>query len=300
MKTPVLPSLKHLPFGGAGAVESAVLDADIAGWLKDTSQEFSDADIHRRFLDRYQTWIRSSKLNDLRGLDAFPVAAFSSGTTEAFDKFYMKNHQRRFRIFRGEYMYHAGTWKNGFDWAYMDQDALKSNDAIIFSLPFSDTGEIHADTTTTLDLAYNLSIPVLVDLAFFGLCSGIDFDLDHPAITDLTFSLSKTFPVAPFRIGMRLTREDDDDSLLIYNKTNYVNRLGASVGLRVLDHVNVDYNVSKWRSTQESFCRQLDIDPSATVIFGIDRKKKFAQYNRGGNTNRLCFYRYLAAGQIPL
>jgi hypothetical protein len=299
MKPPALPNLKHLPFGGAGAVESEQLLDIIHSFVHLGVCNLSNTQVHHEFIKKYNDWIRSSQLNKLEGLDAFPVSAYSQGTTEAFDKFYMKHRTRRFRVFQGEYMYHVGSWKNGFDWAYMEHDRLESKDAVIMSLPFSDTGEVHPKTQETLDRCAELGIPVLIDCAFFGLCKGIEFNLDQPAITDITFSLSKCLPAAPLRIGMRLTRKDDDDSLLIYNKTNYVNRIGAAVGLRILDYITPDSNWERWHETQEYFCQQLGVRPSSTVIFGIDKSGVHQQYNRGQDTSRLCFYRHMASGKLP-
>lgn len=292
MTTPALPNLKHLRFGGAGAVEDPDMHELVKSLVTGSVSELDRTTIHLDFLEKYLQWIKSSQLNALQGLDAFPVKAYSNGTTEAFDKFYLKNHQRRFRCLRGEYMYHVGTWKSYHDWAYLDQDQLRENDALVLSLPFSDLGDIHPDTNTVLDECQRLGIPVLLDCAFFGLCAGIFFNLDHPAVTDVTFSLSKTLPVAFLRIGMRLTRTDDDDSLLIYNKTGYVNRIGTGVGSKVLDIIDADYMWQKWHQTQQSMCEQLQVAPSKTVIFGIGGEN-YQEYNRGGVTNRLCLAKYL-------
>ena len=195
-------------------------------------------------------------------------------------------------------MYHAGTWKNGWTWAYMDQDQLDSNDAVIISLPFSDTGGVHSLTQETLDECYKLGVPVLIDCAFYGLCNDIYFNLDHPAITDVTFSLSKSLPASHLRIGMRLTKFDDDDSLLIYNKSGYVNRFSAAVGIEILDRITADTNWQQWHPEQLQFCKELGITPSNTVIFGLDQTGEFQQYSRGGDTNRLCFYRHMGKDQF--
>lgn len=300
MKPPALPNLKHLPFGGAGAVETQQLLDTVNSFVQLSVANLADTTIHYKFCEKYNHWIRSSQLNTLSGLDAFPVAVYSQGTSEAFDKFYMKHRTRRFRIFQGEYMYHVGSWKNNFDWAYIEHDELKLNDAVVISLPFSDTGEIHPLTQHTLNRCADLGIPVLIDCAFYGLCQGIVFDLDQPAITDITFSLSKCLPVAHLRIGMRLTRKDDDDGLLIHHKTNYINRIGASVGIRILNHITPDSNWEKWHSTQQLFCEKLKVRLSNTVIFGIDESGVYQQYNRGRDTNRLCFYRHMASGKLPI
>jgi hypothetical protein len=165
-------------------------------------------------------------------------------------------------------------------------------------MPFSDTGEIHSETMSVLDQCDQLGIPVLIDSAFFGICRDIEFNYNRPCITDITFSLSKTFPVANLRIGMRLTRNDDDDTLLVHNKTNYNNRLGAGVGLALLQQYSPDYNVNTWKSTQEKFCLELGVAPSKSVIFGLGGEE-FYKYNRGGTFNRLCFSKYLHQGRFP-
>jgi hypothetical protein len=293
MIKPAMPNLKHLPYGGAGAVDDPKLHHMIRQFTQEAVDCLGDESVHEKFVDQYRQWILGTKENKIQGLHAFPTAAYSNGTTEAFDKFYLKHHGRRFRCFRGEYMYHAGSWKNYHDWAYMDQAPLTDSDALVLSMPFSDTGDIHPDTQATLDLCHSLGVPVLIDCAFFGLCAGIEFNFDHPAVTDLTFSLSKTLPVANLRIGMRLTRHDDDDSLLIYNKTRYVNRMGAGVGLKILDFMDADANYQCWNQAQSRICDQLGVSPSKTVIFGLSHGERFQEYNRGGGTHRLSFHKIL-------
>lgn len=292
--TPILPNLKHLAFGGAAAIDDPATKLMVQDFISNSAMSLGDPAIHVRFVNAYRDWIWDSRLNSLTGLGDFPILSYSNGTTESFDKFYLKNSRRRFRCFRGEYMYHAGSWKTYHDWAWMDEDELRPNDAVVLSLPFSDTGDIHPETKQTLDECARLGVPVLIDCAFFGLCSGIRFDLSHTAITDIVFSLSKTMPVPYLRIGMRLTRTDDDDSLLICNKTNYVNRIGAYVGLQCLSSVDADHNYNKWSARQSKLCADLSVTPSPTVIFGIDTNNRFPEYNRGGNTNRLCFNQHLA------
>ena len=301
MTTNVLPNLKSLPYGGASAAEYSVISQEITNIMRNApvTEWLNDSGLHHRFLDRYRQWIQQSRLNYIQGLDSFPVAAYSLGTSEAFDKFYLRNRTRRFRCLRGEYMYHAASWRNYFpDWRYIEDGPLEPNDALVLSLPFSDTGDVHGYTQMLLNRAGELSVPVLVDMAFFGACRDISVDLAHPAITDVTFSLSKTFPVSHVRIGMRLTRTDDDDSLMVHHKSAYVNRLGAGLGLELMNQWSADFNSQHWGALQQRFCNQLGVAPSKTVLFGVDTKNTHSEYNRGTNTNRLCFARYFERGRL--
>jgi hypothetical protein len=301
MTQPAMANLKTLVFGGAGPVVDPVMKNQVYKIIHDCCERdvLDDLDVQARFLDTYQQWIRDSQGNHLQGLDRFPVAAYANGTTEGFDKFMLKNHGRRFRCFRGEYMYHPAAWRNYFpDWCRIEDAPLEANDAVVMSMPFSDTGEVHPGAMSVLDQCDRLGIPVLIDSAFFGICHDIEFDYDRPCVTDITFSLSKTFPVANLRIGMRLTRVDDDDTLMVHNKTNYNNRLGAGVGLELMRQYSADHNVEIWKTTQERFCQELGVIPSRTVIFGLGGEP-FLKYNRGGPSNRLCFSRYLYQGSLP-
>lgn len=295
-----LPNLKGLPYGGAQAVR----DPDVLLFIDSVSADFDlqaildDTTVVDGFLERYRVWVTESRHNSLT-LDEFPVACYSQGTTEAFDKFYLRNHDRRLRCFRGEYMYHMASWRNYFpNWCWLEDDEVDHRDAVMISLPFADTGNEHSAMRDILDRCELLGVPVLIDCAYFGICREIRFAFEYQCITDITFSLSKSFPVAHARIGMRLTREDDDDSMLVNQKTNYTNRLGAALGMTLLHQFSPDHNINRWHSTQLEFCRQLGLMPSQTVLFGIDHGAR-AEYNRGGVTNRLCLARYLPSGTLP-
>ena len=291
----------YMPYGRAEAIVSSSHKNIISGIAIQclNNQCLDDETVHLRFIEKYRNWIISTKTNIVHGLDNFSVAAYSNGTTESFDKFYLKNKNRRIRCFKGEYMYHQAAGRNYFsDWRFIEDDDLKSNDAVIISQPFSDTGNQHPLYKETLDRCAELAIPVLVDCAFFGLCSNVLFDFTHPAITDITFSLSKFFPVAHLRIGIRFTKTDDDDTLLVSHKTKYINRIGAAVGLKIFDLYRADYNIMLFKETQIKLCKQLDVTPSNSVIFGIDENKKYPEYNRGYISNRLCLSKYLVDGQL--
>jgi hypothetical protein len=250
-------------------------------------------DLSEEFCQEYLNWISKTTLNNVQGLEHFPFACYSNGTTESFDKFYIKNCTRRFRCFRGEYVYHRLVWRNSWpNWLWLDDECLDPNDAVVISLPFSDTGGKHQLHETLLEQCTEKGIPVLVDCAYFGICSDIDFNFNHPCITDITFSLSKIFPVAHARIGMRLTRLDDDDSLFVANKIGYTNRLGPQLGLELLSKFGPDFVYNKYKHRQLDLCLQYNVVPSNTILFGIGGDE-WKEYNRGTSTNRLSFNKLL-------
>jgi len=279
---------RQMMFGESMAIKDPEVQLVI-----DRTQLDLNVDLSMEFCNEYSDWINNTTLNRITGLDQFPFACYSNGTTEAFDKFYIKNRTRRFRCFRGEYVYHRLTWRNSWpDWMWLDDECLDSNDAVVISLPFSDTGTKHDLHESLLKQCDEKGIPVLVDCAYLGICANIDFNFNYSCITDITFSLSKVFPVAHARIGMRLTRVDDDDGLFVTNKIGYINRVGPQLGLGLISKFGPDYIFNKYRQQQLELCLQYKVNPSDTVLFGIGGDE-WKEYNRGTSTNRLSFNKIL-------
>lgn len=283
-----LPSKKHLPFGGARAINNHVIIEFINYILaNDFQKQTQDKYIVDEFLTNYVDWLSNSKMNTLTGFDKFKYATYANGTTEVFDKWYIRHRYRRLRIFRGEYMYHYATYRNlDMPMKWLEDEPLRENDHVIISLPFADSGNIRYETENILNSAALLNVPVLIDAAYLGLTHGLEFNFDHPAIDTIALSLSKTFPVAHLRIGMRLMREDFDDGLDIYHKTNYQNRWGAVLGNQLITNYNIDYNPTCYEHWQRFKCNELNLQQSKTILFGLGGNE-YKQYNRGGLYNRL-------------
>lgn len=287
----------HMPFGNAFAIADPLVLSTLGNTL-DVSSIIQDDNIHTEFLEKYRQWILSSKNNTVKGLDEFPYACFTNGTTEAFDKFYAKHSTRRFRFFKGEFVYHRLSCRNnGYDWAYIEDSKLDKNDVVIISLPFSDTGNKHEQLDFILHNCTALGIPVLLDCAYYGVCNNNEINLTHNCIKEVTFSLSKTFFSAYLRIGMRLTRDDDDDPLFVTNKMGYVNKVSCYLGLELIKHYSPDYIYNKYREQQLEICSILDVEPSDCVLFGIGNST-WNEYNRDRETNRLSFHKFLNGNKL--
>jgi hypothetical protein len=307
MKTSQIPvwdqllKLKKLPFGSVHCIKDPDIEKEISEIIEKSigNDCLNDSEINSKFVQRYFDWINDTKNNKLLGLENFNNLSYSNGTTESFDKFYMKYRHRRLRYFSGEYLYHVAAAKFSFDQsATIEDDDIRDNDVVVISLPFAGTGNKHPHTEYILDRCDALDVPVLIDCCYFGVCSEIEFNFNHPSIKDITFSLSKNFPVQHLRIGMRASRDQYDDLLAIYNRNAYLNRIGAAVGLELLDRYDSDYNFNTYRTTQEDFCKILDLSPSNCVFFGTSTTQ-YHEYNRGTKENRLCFSKYLKARNLP-
>ena len=101
-------------------------------------------------------WISKSK-NEITNLDRFKSKQFVHGTSQ-FDFFYLSNHNSRMRTLKGDFMYHQLSWRHNLDWKYIEDGDIEKNDGVIFSLPFSDSGDVHPLTNDILDRCDELKV----------------------------------------------------------------------------------------------------------------------------------------------
>lgn len=284
-----IPDLKDKPFGGA----SSIHDEEVKAFIKSNIDIYKISDIDE-FLYNYKDWL--SRGNNLIGLHKYKYLAFSNGTTESFDKFYMKyaKENRRLRLWKGEYFYHQIQRRELFNrFAWIDEDELKKDDIVVVSLPFSNTGNVPNNYDKIMKTCSSLDIPVLVDMAYVSLTSTQSYNLDYTCIKTITTSLSKIFPVEHLRIGIRFQKEFSDDTLDAYSSKSvqYVNFTSLNVGNELIKNFPQNYLYNKWRYEQIKLCDKLELTPSNSVIFGLDYNNKYNEYSRGGDVNRLCFSR---------
>ena len=294
-----LPDLKYKPFGGAFCTHDVDLCAsrdliirnftEKNNYLADNAEE-----IKRTYLSTYKTWMFSSFRN-IKGFEDFSEACFTNGTTHTFSHFYIRYKDKRFRIFKGEYFFHQMMkglyFQNQFAW--LDEDVLRPGDAVIISVPFSETGNVPDSLESILQQCDELEIPVLLDMAYLNLAVDLEIDLTHTCIKYISSSLSKVFPVDVHRIGIRLQRQKDEDQVYVINEYhyNYINILSAYLGLHLMSSYSSNYLFNKYRESQLKLCEKLNLTPSSCVYFGIDFNNQYPEYNRGGNSNRLSFSR---------
>ena len=247
------------------------------------------------FIEQFNAWIRSSQLNNIRGLDAFPHVTQTNGTSEAFSMFMQRHNDRRFKFYKGDFMMHKVASNNmnaKWDWIY-NQSEVTVGDAVIVSCPFSDTGGKRDDLDELLDVCTKLRVPVLIDMAYFGMCYNIDINLDMPCVEEVTFSLGKTFPIIGARAGIRLQRTEIDDAVLFANQHGIVNNFGAMIGQFAMEACGPDYIANKYMKDQLIICNQLELKPTNCIIFALTDKTEYEQFNRGNNLTRLCISKLL-------
>ena len=283
-----LPNLKDKPYGGAWSIHAK----EHLEYIKENAKPLSKPNV-KNFLHNYADW--SVQGHTLYGIEKYKHFAFSNGTTETFDKFYMQNINRRLRLWRGEYFYHQIVARENFynKFAWIDEGPILDNDVVVVSLPFSDTGNIPEDFDKVMRLCCDRNVNVMIDMAYLNLSKPIEVNLDYNCIKVITTSLSKIFPVETYRIGIRMMKDYLDDTLQAYTDSAhpYINFNSIHIGQRLIENYSNNHIVTNYSKLQTEYCEALGVTPSNCTIFGIDTKSKYPEYRRGNKTSRLCFSR---------
>lgn len=288
-----IKNLKHKPFGGAYSIH----DTATCITREEARLNFKcdNADkLKNDFLHLYKEWMFEEQ--NIFGWQSYGQLCYTNGTSDSFAQFFLRyKGEKRLRLAKSEYFYSQickSLWfKENFAW--LDEDEIKSGDAVLISAPFSNTGDIPKYLEKLLTDCDEKSVPVMLDLAYVNLGCNFQIDLSHDCIEYVVSSLSKIFPVENYRIGIRLQKQKFEDPIYIINEKNYnyINLLGAYVGKTLMEKYSSDYIYEKYKQSQIEMCEKLDLEPSPCVIFGLDLKNKYPEYSRGSATNRLCFSR---------
>lgn len=277
--------------------------------MKALLDQAAPTSLRQEFLSTYTEWIQASQSTPVNGLGAFPARYFVNGVTQAYDIFFYEHKGRRFRTLQGEYPYVRLSVP---DWAHVEADELRPNDALVMSAPFYADGSAPRRYRALLDRCSELGVPVMVDAAYFGTCYGTRFDYGHPAIEMLGFSLSKAFAVQSFRIGILFSKRALPYLEEIQVQASYYNRIGAGVGIRLMRQFSADFIPSTYRDAHRRVCAQLDLIPSHCVMLANlhDDDRRFdavledLRFEKpvlpAGVRRRVCISGYLGATGSPL
>jgi|TARA_B100001778_G_C18525497_1_gene600951 hypothetical protein len=255
---------------------------DYSKWMRRDSDWVFD-----KYKNVFYDWIQQSNRNHLKGLEEFTHKKYCYGSTQSFDLFYIQNKDKRFRMLKGDFFYHKACLSKGFKWKYLEDD-LQEGDALIISVPFSDTGKTPEDLENILLNCDELNIPVLLDMCYYTIGKNINIDLTHPCIDTISFSLSKFADgVQHFRCGLRLSRTNRDDGIDLINEYQQISKISCVVGLYIMDNYHVDYNWDKFETSYNLVCKEKDFEPSDTIVIGLGGSD-YDELNRGNSKNRVC------------
>jgi hypothetical protein len=260
-------------------------------------------DVQDEFLELYPEWIKSSNLNKFKGIDKFPFKYVSLGVTQAIDDFviWTLKQNKRLRVFRGEYGYVGQISFTDLN-PRIDDTSLKIGDAVLISCPFSATGNIHAKWDNLMDTCNSLNIPVFVDCAFFGTCTDIEVDFNHPCIDTVAFSPTKGLNCGNMRTGMTMTMRSGKDCILdILKEWHHGIHLHTYIAYNLMKNFSPDTIPLTYRDIQQTVCDHYGLIPTNTIHLALG-DDTWNYFNRENVVNRVCLrnaiYDYANVGSL--
>jgi hypothetical protein len=248
---------------------------------------FKDVSLNQ-YAQCWKSWLTSTYLKTISGLDNFYHIDYTCGSSQTFDHFVLKHSNRQIVALIGDFQYHACISRfNRF--AYVD--VIQKDQALIISLPFSDLGIEHPQFKSILEQCNQLNVPVCLDLAYWGVAKNVSIDLDqYPCITELTSSLSKSFyTLENHRVGVRFSREYQNDGISMLNEVKMQNIYSMSLGLHFMKRFSADWVWSQFSTQYYDICLQNQLTPTDTIIFALGDQARHSEFNRGIKDNfRVC------------
>ncbi len=288
-----MPVDKSLLLRSAQPLQDPQVEAYIETLSFKNLRKWNDAENSRLHFFRAATlWLQDFLgTNDLA---AFPHLHLTNGTTGSFENFYQIHCNRKLKVLPGEYPFHRDVFENlERPWAWLQIDQLDQNDFVILSVPFSGDGNIHPELFSVLEHCEALRIPVLIDCAFAGLSALTLPDLRRfQCIQKISFSLSKVFNFGHFRCGFEYCKLPTGSNFIL-NNWDYGPKAAAYWGLALMQQFPLRHIFDTYRAKQLEVCKELQITPSDTVLFGIG-DDSWKEFNRDKTFNRICLSNVLA------
>jgi len=226
------------------------------------SIDISDS-VYEDFKNEMEEYLISSKLNNLKQLKNWNKKDICLGCTQFIDTIYMSSFPQ---IIKGDYKYHQRLNSNII---YSKPKNLISGKPLIIAMPFPSTGNKHTDMEDILNECLEKNIPVHIDGAWVTCCKDIDFDFDHPAIKSIAISLSKGLGLGWNRIGLRWTKQRQNDAITIMNDHNMNLRAVANIGLHFLRNVPIDHLWLTHADNYYKVCKDFNLTPTKSIYLAL-------------------------------
>ncbi len=238
-------------------IESLINDVLDGKMDKDISDN-----VYLNFKNTFVNWIRQSKLNQLQGFEKYSRIDIINGCTQFIDNLYM---QGTVQALRDDYRYHQRLNLAKF----VDVDNLIPDVPLIIAMPFPRIADKHPHLDLILERCLQKNIPVHIDGAWITCCRDIQFNFDHPAISSVGISLSKGLGLGWNRIGLRWSRQHNNDSITIMNNFSMNNRALAMIGLHFLKNLPCDYLWYTHGKRYHKVCEDFNLTPTKSIYLAL-------------------------------
>jgi hypothetical protein len=238
-------------------LESLIQDVLTGNTNRDISEQ-----VYVDFKRECQRWLIGSCLNNLQGLDTFTRIDIINGCTQFIDNLYMKG---SIQTIKNDYRYHNRLNLSSIQ----EVGNLIPDIPLIIALPFPQVGTIHNDMDEILNECQRKNIPIHIDGAWISCCRSVDFNFDHPSVVSVGISLSKGLGLGWNRIGLRWTKDENNDSISIMNDFRMNNKALTLIALHFLKRTPVDYLWNTHSDRYYKVCRDFDLTPTNSIHLAL-------------------------------
>lgn len=218
--------------------------------------------VYTNFKKEMCTFLDTSLVNKLTGLNTFDRIDIINGCTQFIDNLYM---QGPVQVIAGDYRYHSRL-----DLALIKNvGMLIPNIPLVIAMPFPSVGGPHIHMQEILDECQLKHIPVHVDGAWVTCCKDIQFDFSHPSICSVGISLSKGLGLGWNRIGLRWSKNSRPDSISIMNDFHMNIRASAMIGLHFIRSLPIDYLWNTHSNRYYKICNDFNLTPTQSIYLAL-------------------------------
>ena len=125
-------------------------------------------------------------------------------------------------------------------------------------MPFCGNGNQVPFLQETLDSCLEKDVPVLIDCAWYGTCYDITIDVNHPAIKEVCFSLSKSLGLGHSRIGIRYSNFTDG-TIAVTNDYNHLTLSMAHIANHQMNNFSCDFIPNKYLNWHKELCKEFKL-----------------------------------------
>lgn len=248
-------------------------DSEVHGYISEITQSGDNfaEEPDRLFSDFkkiFHQWILNSRLNNVKGLSAFPDRDIILGVTHYLDDLHLT--KKPVVVLENEYRYH---WRLlGKSLHIKSPSQLNTGDNLILSLPFPYFGDMHPEMESIMEICNSRKVFAHIDSCWFGCCRDIKFNFDQPCIQSIGFSLSKSLGLGANRIGIRYSRSRWNGPVSLMNDFNMTNQVSVWMGLKFIQKFGADFWQNKYYKVYKQICRDFDLKPTKAIHLAWDEQ----------------------------
>lgn len=226
-----------------------------------TDRDISD-NVYTNFKKETISWLMSSKLNNLIGLDSFDRVDVINGCTQFIDNLYM---QGLVQTVVGDYRYHNRLGLS----LTVEPGNLQQGIPLIIAMPFPRIGAPHDEMDKILNEAHSKNVDVHIDGAWVTCSKDLKFNLTHPAIKSIGISLSKGLGLGWNRVGLRWTKNFKPDAVSIMNDFKMNIKASIIIGLHFVRNLPTDYLWNTYGNIYEKICKDFNLTQTKSIHLAL-------------------------------